>query len=93
MANPSLKHFRDGYVYSDPVEALVGETWINAIYTNEGWFTPDLGIKLMAVTDWRDGKEADQSREENRQGDERVQSRNVEKRQARPRQRSNRQKP
>ena len=93
MENPSLKHFRDGYVYSDPLYALVGETWINAIYTNEGWFTPDLGIKLMAVTDWRDGKEADQSREEDRQGDERVQGRNAEKRQARPRQRSNRQKP
>lgn len=93
MENPSLKHFRDGYVYSDPLCALVGETWINAIYTNEGWFTPDFGIKLMAVTDWRDGKEADQSREENQQGDERVQGRNAEKRQARPRQRPNRQKP
>lgn len=93
MAAPNLRHFRDGYVYSDPIYALVGETWINAIYTNEGWFTPDLATKLVAVTEWRDGKEADQSREENRQGDERVQGRNAEKRQARPRQRSNRQKP
>lgn len=93
MENPSLRHFKDGYVYSDPLYALVGETWINAIYTNEGWFTPDLGIKLMAVTDWRDGKETNQSREENRQGNERVQGGNAEKRQARKGQRPNRQKP
>ena len=54
MESPSLRHFRDGYVYSDPIYALVGETWINAIYTNEGWFTPDLATKLGAVTEWRD---------------------------------------
>ena len=93
MESPSLRHFRDGYVYSDPIYALVGETWINAIYTNEGWFTPDMATKLDAVTQWRDGEEADQGRQEDRQGDERVQSRNAEKRQARARQRSNREKP
>ena len=57
MASPPLRHFKDGYVYSDPVCALVGETWINAIYTSEGWFTPDLGIKLDAVAEWRDASE------------------------------------
>ena len=57
MVNPSLRHFRDGYVYSDPIYALVGETWINAIYTNEGWFTTDLATKLIAVTEWRDATE------------------------------------
>lgn len=93
MANPSLRHFRDGYVYSDPIYALVGETWINAIYTNEGWFTPDLATKLVAVTEWRDGKETEQSREKDRQGDVGVQSRNVEKRQTRIRTRPNRKKP
>ena len=93
MANPNLRHFRDGYVFSDPIDALVGETWIKAIYTNEGWFTPDLATKLVAVTEWRDGKEADQGRKEDRQGDERVQSRNAKKRQAGSRQRPNRKKP
>ena len=93
MENPNLRHFRDGYVFSDPIDALVGETWINAIYTNEGWFTPDLATKLVAVTEWRDGKETDQGRKEDRQGDERVQSRNAKKRQAGSRQRPNRKKP
>ena len=93
MENPSLKHFKDGYVSSDLVEALVGETWINAIYTNEGWFTPDLATKLVAVTEWRDGKEADQGRKEDWQGDERVQSRNAPKRQTGSRSRPNRKKP
>lgn len=53
MENPNLRHFREGYVFSDPIDALVGETWIKAIYTNEGWFTPDLATKLVAVTEWR----------------------------------------
>jgi hypothetical protein len=33
MALPDLRHFRDGGVYSDPVEALVGEAWVPAVYT------------------------------------------------------------
>lgn len=68
MANPPLRHFKDGYVYSDAVCALVGETWINAIYTNEGWFTPDLGTKLDAVAEWRDASE-ERSEQESHSGE------------------------
>lgn len=57
MASPPLKHFKDGYVYSDLIYALVGETWVNAIFTNEGWFTPDLGTKLDAIAEWRHASE------------------------------------
>ena len=53
MALPDLRHFRDGNVYSDPVEALVGEAWVPAIYTSNGWTTAD-GDKLSAdITEWR----------------------------------------
>jgi hypothetical protein len=41
MALPDLRHFRDGGIYSDPVEALVGEAWVPAIYTDKGWATAD----------------------------------------------------
>lgn len=68
MANPPLRHFKDGYVYSDAVCALVGETWINAIYTNEGWFTLDLGTKLDAVAEWRDASE-ERSEQESHSGE------------------------
>jgi hypothetical protein len=73
MANPPLRHFKDGYVYSDAVCALVGETWINAIYTNEGWFTPDLGTKLDAVTEWRDASE-ERSEQESHSGEHQTQN-------------------
>lgn len=62
MASPPLKHFKDGYVYSDLIYALVGETWVNAIFTNEGWFTPDLGTKLDAIAEWRHASEKGQSK-------------------------------
>jgi SPP1 gp7 family putative phage head morphogenesis protein len=40
MALPDLRHFRDGgRISSDPVEALVGEAWVPAIYTDKGWAT------------------------------------------------------
>ena len=52
MALPDLRHFRDGGVYSDPVEALVGEAWVLAIYTDKGWATAD-GGKLITVDEWR----------------------------------------
>jgi len=60
METPQLRHFKEGYVCSDLISALVGETWIDAIYTNHGWFTPDLAVKLESVTEWFDGQETDQ---------------------------------
>ena len=93
MALPSLRHFRNGGIYSDPVEALVGEAWVPAIYTDKGWATAD-GVSLSAdITEWRHAKEDDASAKESGQGDVGVQSRNTAKRQARPRQRSEGQKP
>ena len=55
MALPDLRHFGNRgifYIYSDPVEALVGEAWVLAIYTDKGWATAD-GGKLISVDEWR----------------------------------------
>ena len=75
MDLPDLKHFGNGWIYSDSVNAVVGETIVPAVYTDRGWYCPDFTVKLEAVTAWSDGKEADQSPEESGQGNERVQSR------------------
>ena len=96
MELPSLRHFRNEGIFhikSDVVEALHGEAWIPAVYTDKGWATADGSTLLTGIEAWRHGKEADQSREENRQGDERVQSRNSEKRQAETGKRTSRKKP
>jgi hypothetical protein len=56
MDLPSLRHFRNDGIYcisSDPVEALHGEAWINAVYTNKGWATADGSKLLTGVEDWR----------------------------------------
>ena len=60
MVLPNLRHFRDGGIYSDSVEALVGEAWVPAIYTDKGWATAD-GVSLSAdITEWRHAVEAGQ---------------------------------
>ena len=60
MDLPNLRHFRDGGIYSDSVEALVGEAWVPAIYTDKGWATAD-GVSLSAdITEWRHAVEAGQ---------------------------------
>ena len=53
MTLPDLRHFRDGGIYSDPVEALVGEAWVPAIYTDKGWTTADGGKLSADITEWR----------------------------------------
>jgi hypothetical protein len=56
MDLPSLRHFRnDGLftVSSDPVEALVGEAWVPAVYTDKGWATADGASLLTDITEWR----------------------------------------
>ena len=89
MDLPSLRHFRDTSISSDPVEALVGEAWVPAIYTDKGWATAD-GLSLLTdVQEWRNGKEEGQGVE----GNGRVQAGDTPKRQARPRQGSKGQKP
>lgn len=60
MDLPNLRHFRNGGIYSDPVEALVGEAWVPAIYTDKGWATAD-GVSLSAdIIEWRHAVEAGQ---------------------------------
>jgi hypothetical protein len=56
MELPSLRHFRNEgifFISSDPVEALTGEAWVPAIYTDKGWATADGSTLLSAVEDWR----------------------------------------
>lgn len=89
MALPNLRHFRNAGIFSDPVEALVGEAWVPAVYTNKGWMTADAVNLLGDVQEWRDGEKEGQGG----QGNVGVQSRNTPKRQTRPRQRSEGQKP
>lgn len=96
MELPGLKHFRNEgifYIKSDVVEALHGEAWVAAVYTDKGWATADGSTLLTGIEAWRHGEETDQSREEDRQGDERVQSRDTEKRQAWTGKRTSRKKP
>ena len=60
MALPDLRHFTPTTISSDPVEALVGEAWAPAIYTDKGWATAD-GVSLLAdVQEWRHAVEAGQ---------------------------------
>ena len=56
MELPSLRHFRNEgifFVFSDPVEALQGEAWVPAVYTDKGWATADRSTLLTGVEDWR----------------------------------------
>ncbi len=85
MDLPSLRHFRNEGIYfisSDLVEALHGEAWVPAIYTDKGWATADGSTLLTGIEEWRDGQEEGQGS----QGDGRVQAGNTSKRQARSRQ-------
>ena len=89
MDLPSLRHFRNTGIYSDPVEALVGEAWVQAVYTDKGWATADGLSLLTGIQEWRNGKEEGQGGE----GDGRVQAGDTPKRQTRTRQGAKGQKP
>ena len=93
MDLPSLRHFTPAGISSDPVEALAGEAWVPAIYTDKGWATADGASLLVGIEEWRDGKETNQSGQESSQSDGGVQAGNIAKRQARPRQGTKGQKP
>ena len=76
MDLPSLRHFQNVGIYcisSDPVEALHGEAWVPAIYTDKGWATADGSTLLTGIEAWRYGEEEGQDR----QGDGRVQGRHT----------------
>jgi hypothetical protein len=53
MALPDLRHFTPTAISSDPVEALVGEAWVPAIYTDKGWTTADGGKLSADIIEWR----------------------------------------
>ena len=56
MDQPALRHFRSDGIYtvsSDPVEVLVGEAWVPAIYTDKGWATADGASLLSDIAEWR----------------------------------------
>ena len=92
MDLPSLRHFQNVGIYcisSDPVEALHGEAWVPAIYTDKGWATADGSTLLTGIEAWRYGEEDGQGS----QGDGRVQARDTAKRQTRTRQGSKGKKP
>jgi len=96
MDLPSLRHFRNEGIYfisSDPVEALQGEAWLPAIYTDKGWATADGSTLISGVEAWRYAEETNQSGSKDQQGDEGVQSGNAKKRQTGTRKRTNSQKP
>ena len=60
MDLPSLRHFQNAGIYfisSDPVEALHGEAWVPAIYTDKGWATADGSTLLTGIEEWRDATE------------------------------------
>lgn len=57
MGLPNLRHFQEQKVFSDPVEALVGEAWVPAIYTDRGWVTADGANLLENVQEWRNAAE------------------------------------
>jgi hypothetical protein len=63
MDLPSLRHFRNEgiyFIFSDPVEALIGEAWVPARYTDKGWATADGSSLLSGVEDWRHAVEEGQ---------------------------------
>ena len=53
MDLPNLRHFTPDGISSDPVEALTGEVWVPAIYTDKGWATADGASLLLGIEDWR----------------------------------------
>jgi hypothetical protein len=96
MELPGLRHFRNEgifFISSDPVEALQGEAWVPAIYTDKGWATADGSTLLTGVEAWRYAEETNQGGQEDQQSNEGVQSRSVKKRQTGTRKRTNSQKP
>ena len=67
MELPSLRHFRNEGIFhikSDTVEALHGEAWISAVYTDKGWATADGSTLLTGVEGWRHATEEGQEQKD-----------------------------
>ena len=68
MDLPSLRHFKNEGIFhikSDTVEALHGEAWIPAVYTDKGWATADGSTLLTGIEDWRYAIEERQEQKDN----------------------------
>jgi hypothetical protein len=66
MDLPDLRHFRNEGLFtvsSDAVEALVGEAWVPAVYTDKGWATADGASLLQGVSEWRHASEKGKQQE------------------------------
>jgi hypothetical protein len=64
MGLPDLRHFRNEGLFtvsSDPVEALVGEAWVPAVYTDKGWATADGASLLAGIEEWRHAAQESQT--------------------------------
>jgi len=83
MELPCLRHFRNEgifYIKSDVVEALHGEAWISAVYTDKGWATADGSTLLTGVEDWRYAiEEGQEQKDDTRKHQTRNQSRQAAK--------------
>ena len=67
MELPGLRHFKNEGIFhikSDTVEALHGEAWIPAVYTDKGWATADGSTLLTGVEDWRHAVEEGQKQKD-----------------------------
>ena len=67
MELPGLRHFKNEGIFhikSDIVEALHGEAWIPAVYTDKGWATADGSTLLTGVEDWRHATEEGQKQKD-----------------------------
>lgn len=89
MESPGLRHFRNGRIYSDPVDALVGEAWAQAVFTDYGWELLD-GTKLKNIVEWRSGQKTNEEPEEGGKSAARVQGRHTAQRQNGTRKRASR---
>lgn len=97
MELPKVRYYLDGRIHSDWVDIEYGEAVITARLQlledgRIGWADKS-GLELTHLPLPSDGEKTNQSREEDRQGDERVQSREAKKRQAGTRKRTSRKKP
>lgn len=73
MTLPSLRHFENRgifFVSSDPVEVLIGEAWVPAIYTDKGWATADGASLLVGIEEWRHAVEESVNLSQHQSGDE-----------------------
>jgi hypothetical protein len=64
MDLPTLRHFQNGLIISDPVEAFIDGNWIAAVLCqrddgSQYWALPDMA-KLASVTEWRHAVEEGQ---------------------------------